>query len=308
MAMLRLMTRQIPPLAWFRAFESAARHLSFTAAAAELGVTQSAVSQNVRALEKQIDTMLFLRKARGLALTDAGRQLLPDISMAMSNISNAVSAFQTPSSDKLINIATSVSFAQWFLAPQLPKYQARFPDTRIRIITSLWPDDFVVSAADIEIRFGSKKHVGKNADRLDPDKLVLVASPKLAPSTHTPLDVKDFQNHPFIQTVGTANTIAYWEKKSGVELRVTPSLFADSYGLAVDFAKNGAGVALVSSLIAAPSIVEGSLIQIHPAAVEPIDGYYLAVDAKSDSLDTKNFTDWLKSYIKNVTTLSRNKL
>lgn len=305
MAKLRLMARQIPPLAWFRAFESAARHLSFTRAATELGVTQSAISQNVRALEKRIDTTLFLRKARGLSLTDAGRQLLPDISMAMSHISNAVLTFQTPSPDKLITIATSVSFAQWFLAPQLPKFQARFPQTRIRIITSLWPDDFIVSAADIDIRFGSKKHVGQNAKRLEPDKLVLVASPKLFPNDKAPKGLKDFQNYPLIQTVGTANTASYWEKKSGIELGMTPTLFADSYGLTVDFAKSGAGIALVSSLIAAPSFVNGSLIQLHPTAIEPIDGYYLAVDTQSDNQDMKNFTDWLKSYIKTVTIHSR---
>ena len=70
------MTRTLPPLTWFRAFESAARHLSFTAAAGELSLTQSAISQHVRALEQRLGDRLFVRKARGVALTDAGRRLL----------------------------------------------------------------------------------------------------------------------------------------------------------------------------------------------------------------------------------------
>lgn len=302
MIKLRLMARAIPPLAWFRAFESAARHLSFTAAAAELGVTQSAVSQNVKALEKKLETVLFLRKARGLALTDAGRQLLPDISTAMSQISNAVLTFETPSPDKLITIAASVSFAQWFLVPQFPTFQTCFPHIRVRIITTLWPDDFVASAADIEIRFGSKKHVGQRAERLGPDKLILVASPEILPKDYAGMSVNDLYGLPFIQTIGTSNTWAYWAKSSRCDVKLIPSLFADSYGLAVDFAKNGAGIALVSSLIAAPSLADGSLVQMHSAAIEPIDGYYLAVDAKSDNQQLSDFTTWLKSHIKTVTT------
>lgn len=298
---LRLMARSIPPLAWFRAFESAARHLSFTAAATELGVTQSAISQNVRALENRIDTVLFLRKARGLALTDAGRRLLPDISTAISQISNAVLSFETPSTDKLITIAASVSFAQWYLVPQISKFQTLFPDTHIRIITSLWPDDFIASAADIEIRFGSKKQVGHKAERLEPDRLILVGSPEILPKKKGDWDVNDIQKLPFIQTIGTSNTLPYWMKKSKLEAAFTPTIFADSYGLAVDFAKHGAGLALVSSLIAAPSLADGTLHQVHGTAIEPIDGYYLAADVKSENQALIDFTQWLKSYIGIVT-------
>lgn len=290
------MARSMPPLAWFRAFESAARHLSFTAAATELGVTQSAVSQNVRALEKKMETTLFLRKPRGLALTDAGRRLLPDISTAMSHISNAVMTFEAPSPDKTITVATSVSFAQWFLVPKFSEFQSLFPNTRIRIITTLWPDDFVASAADIEIRFGSEKHVGHKAKRLGPDHLIMVASPEIISET-----TSEFGSLPFIQTVGTSNTLQYWTQETGVKLDITPSIFPDSYGLAVDFAKNGAGVALVSSLIASPCLSDGSLVRVHPSQVDPIDGYFLAVDDDPDRHEISHFTKWLKSQIKRAT-------
>ena len=83
------MTRHLPPLNWFRVFEAAARHQKFTAAADELGMTQSAVSQQIRALEERLATQLFLRQPRGLLLTDAGRKLLPKVSSSIENLKNA---------------------------------------------------------------------------------------------------------------------------------------------------------------------------------------------------------------------------
>ena len=87
------MANSLPPLTWFRAFEVAARHLNFTSAAEELNVTQSAVSQHVRALEQRFGVQLFERKARGLALTKSGRQLLPYVSGAVEELSKATKMF-----------------------------------------------------------------------------------------------------------------------------------------------------------------------------------------------------------------------
>lgn len=296
------MSKPLPPLAWFRAFESAARHLSFTAAAAELGVTQSAISQNVRALENTMDTALFLRKARGLALTDAGRQLLPDISTAMSHISNAMHGFTAPPTQTLITIATSVSFAQWFLAPLLPKFKTDHPDIAIRIITTVWPDDFIASSADIEIRFGSEKQVGYDAKAIEPDHLILVAAPSLLPAK-TMLSLEEIsalKGMSYIQTVGTSNTWKYWSQTLAHKrpFSIIPSLFVDSYGLAVDCARHGAGIALVSAIIAAPCLADGSLIKFHPSAVEPIDRYYIAVNDPHENPALSAFTHWLAGQIK----------
>ena len=111
MAPLRLMSRSLPPLTWFRAFEAAARHLSFTAAAQELGLTQSAVSQHVRSLELRFGQMLFARKPRGLALTDAGRRLLPAVAKAIGGLAEASALFEPARPDSLLTVATSVSFS-----------------------------------------------------------------------------------------------------------------------------------------------------------------------------------------------------
>ena len=100
-------------MTWFRAFEAAARHLSFTAAADELGLTQSAVSQHVRALEVRFGIQLFQRRPRGLALTDDGRKLLPKVGVALDTLADAAATFDADPTSDLLTIATSVSVAQW---------------------------------------------------------------------------------------------------------------------------------------------------------------------------------------------------
>jgi len=105
------MAKSLPPLTWFRAFEAAARNLSFTAAADEIGMTQSAVSQHVKALESRLGVALFIRKARGLALTDDGRKLIPQVASALGTLTAASRIFETGTTQNLLTVATSVSVA-----------------------------------------------------------------------------------------------------------------------------------------------------------------------------------------------------
>ncbi|MEM6942550.1 MAG: LysR family transcriptional regulator, partial [Pseudomonadota bacterium] len=171
------MTRSLPPLTWLRSFEASARHLSFTAAAQELGLTQSAISQQVRSLELRLRVQLFVRKPRGLALTDDGRRLLPQIGASLDQLDVAVSAFETGSQSGLLTVAASVSVVRWLIAPRLKAFLHDHPGLRIRLVGTIWPDEFSASLADVEIRFGSKQQVGRDAMRLMPDHLIPVSAP-----------------------------------------------------------------------------------------------------------------------------------
>ena len=131
--------RALPPLGWFRVFESAARLLSFTAAADELGLTQSAVSQQIRALGDRFGCALFIRKPRGIALTDDGRRLLPGVTDGIANLRAAADAFEPATDPELLTVGTSVSIAQWFLAPRLIDFLKENSQVRVRIITAVWP-------------------------------------------------------------------------------------------------------------------------------------------------------------------------
>lgn len=291
----------MPPLSWFRAFESAARHLSFTKAAQELGVTQSAISQNIRSLEMQLGTPLFIRKPRALALTDSGRNLLPDISLAISKIQNATKAFQHSEAEGSISIMTSPSFAQWILAPNLHKFTKEHPHTQLRLITSIWPDEYLVSSADIEVRYGSKTQVGKGANRILPDELILVASPHLGP-INSGEEINLADHHPVIEVQGTANSLKDWIKACEYSTDIQGSIFVDNYGLAIDLALQNVGIALVSSLIAAPLLKNGDLIKLGPYAQIASDGYFLAVNKKAPEIDA--FILWLNAEISTMQTES----
>lgn len=274
------MTKSLPPLTWFRSFEAAARTLSFTAAAEEIGLTQSAVSQQVKSLELRLGVPLFVRRTRGLSLTDDGRKLLPQVGAALETLASAAATFEVGPSTNLLTIATSVSVAQWLIAPNLPSFAARYPETRVRILSAIWPDDFQTSRADVEIRFGSAKQVGADAQALVPDPLIPLKAPGLE---------GDLAALPLIETVGTS---AGWEAWStGVRPLQTPTLYTDTYGMALQFAVHGAGVALVSRLLAGHALRTGVLTTAHPGSIPSQEGYHLSIDESVS--EAVAFRSWL---------------
>ncbi|MCC5960128.1 MAG: LysR family transcriptional regulator [Rhodobacteraceae bacterium] len=275
------MGRSLPPLPWFRAFEASARHLSFTAAATEIGLTQSAVSQQIKALETRLRVALFTRQARGLALTDDGRRLLPQVSAALERLAVATDMFDVGPVEQVLTVAMSVSIAQWVVAPRLAGFAATHPGLRLRILSAIWPDDFHSAMADVEIRFGSRKQAGDGALELTPNRLVALK----APSLDAPL-----QKAPLIETVGTSDGWRSWSKARGMN-GLSPTLFADSYGMALHLAAYGSGVALASELLAGHALQTGQLVRAHPAAIDGKEGYYLSINHPSQA--AQDFHIWL---------------
>jgi len=283
------MKRSLPPLGWFRAFESAARLQSFTAAADELSVTQSAISQQIRSLESHLNCRLFDRKHRGIGLTDDGRKLLPDITRAIDAIHSATIPFGRQADSTVLTVATSVSVAQWYLAPAIAKCMQREPGIQIRLLTSVWPDE-ISDATDIQIRFGPSV---PNAQTLGRNRLVLVASPTLFNQKKTKLTNTLLKKHAIIQAVGTSDTWANTADKFNLDPSRDASLYVDSHGLAVDLARSGSGIALTSELIALPSIVDGSLVCLHDKTVDANDGYWVSVTSERSEDTANRFVNWL---------------
>lgn len=275
------MSRRLPPLTWFRAFEAAARTLSFTAAAEEIGLTQSAVSQQIKSLELRLGAPLFVRKPRSLALTDAGRKLLPQVGAALGVLAQATEPFDAGAGPNLLTVATSVSVAQWLVSPRLPEFTARHPHVRIRLLSAVWPDDFQTSQADVEIRFGSKAQAGPGARALEPNLLVPVKAPDVAGG---PEDL------PLIETVGTSGGWRAWQDRYGP--LETPAIYTDTYGLAMQMAADGNGVALVSALLARHAVASGQLVYAAEGSVAAQEGYFLRAEKAPMAAV---FADWVEA-------------
>ncbi|GGA21918.1 LysR family transcriptional regulator [Neptunicoccus cionae] len=274
------MAKSLPPLTWFRAFEAAARHLSFTAAAEEIGMTQSAVSQQVKSLESRLGVALFVRQARGLMITDDGRKLMPQVTSALETLGAAARSFEIGTTQNLLTIATSVTVAQWFIAPRLATFRMRHPDVRFRFLSTIWPDDFNSISADVEIPFGSEKQFGQGAVLLEPNGLVAMKSPAL----DGPLE-----RLPLIEAVGTSSGWKNWQE--GRNLDLAPRIYVDSFGAALNMAVHGNGVALVSEALSQPALDSGTLVLADSHIAPSQEGYYLRADPRNTTAMV--FRDWM---------------
>src|SRR3954447_11618619 len=160
------MGRRLPPLNSLRAFEAAARHLSFTRAAEELNVTQAAVSHQVKALEERIGVKLFRRLTRGLLLTEDGHALLPDLREAFDRLAQAVDRIGRQGGQGTLNISLLTTFALGWLVPRLPRFQAAHPSIDVRLTTTARLIDFAVEDVDVAIRYGTGGWPGLRCDKI----------------------------------------------------------------------------------------------------------------------------------------------
>lgn len=259
----RRMRKRLPPLNWLRAFEASARQLSFTHAAAELNLTQAAVSQQVKGLESQLGTALFKRLPRGLELTEAGLAYLPVVHEAVERLAAATDEIFGEGHVRLLTIRVSLVFFTHWLALRLPDFRERHPEVNLRITSNIWGGDSSVTdvEADMEIRHGHGNWAGLKAERLTWDTLLPVCAPHL-PSAQAPLSSpKDLAHHELLHVLGYEEGWGYWLKKAGAA-RVDSSkgMQFDTLISALKAAELGQGVALARSSLVESMLESGQLI------------------------------------------------
>jgi DNA-binding transcriptional LysR family regulator len=170
---------RLPPLDLLRSFESAARHLSFTQAAKELFVTQSAVSRAIQTLESHLGTPLFHRRHRALLLTEAGRQLHHAAVDALERLRDACRRIRTPEDSGTLTVTTTVAFASLWLVPRLPEFREQNPDIEVRIAAENANSDLERQGIDVAIRYSPLKSVAPGTMKLFGETVFPVCSPKL---------------------------------------------------------------------------------------------------------------------------------
>src|SRR5215469_7454612 len=170
---------RMPPLDSLRAFEAAARRLSFTQAAEELYVTQGAVSQRVKALENDLKVQLFRRLTRRLELTAEGERLALGVREGLERIVNAIADIDSQAKGRALTVSVLPSFAARWLMPRLPRFHELHPEIDVQVVADGRPLDLDLSGLDSAIRFGHGKYPGLQTVYLMPDSVVPVCSPKL---------------------------------------------------------------------------------------------------------------------------------
>lgn len=287
--------RRLPPLNWLRAFESAARHMSFTDAAEELGVTQAAVSQQVRQLEDWLGTQLFKRLPRGLALTDAGIAYLPTVRDGFDRLSAGTEQIFHNLGQRPVTLRASATVAALWLAPQLAAFRRMQPSIAVRVTTLYAPVDFGQDGVDIELRYGAGNWPGVRSYRLFEEAYFPVCGPAYradAPSLRTP---GDLGNHRLIHVLGEREGWDRYFRESDMEPpALTEGLQCDSLIVALNACMAGGGVALATSPVADRLLGTGRLEDIFGRRFPARLAHHLVLpDAGTPAREVALVASWL---------------
>jgi DNA-binding transcriptional LysR family regulator len=300
-----MMRRRLPPLNALRAFEAAARHGGFVAAAEELGVTPAAVSHQVKGLEEHLSLQLFVRHRRAVALTAAGQALLPGLTEALDQMVQAVDRVRrTMSDDRPLVIATSASFAAKWLMPRLPDFLDSHPDCPIRIETEAAASEGGLGDADMAIRCDLGEPApgaGLDSDRLFADRLFPVCAPILRMAVRTPTNLTTQTLIHDTRAGSPGDGVALpgwldWLTAAGVPTLVPRAeLHFGQATLALDAAVKARGVALGRGALVATELKAGLLVRPFEMAIESPAAYRLLCPGGSALRPAAlSFRDWLR--------------
>lgn len=284
---------RLPPLNWLRAFEASARALSFTAAAQELSMTQSAVSQQIKSLESAMGRSLFLRRARGLELTDEGRGYLPTVQAAFAMLEEGTTVLQGRNDPDVLELQVNLSFALFWLSPRLGQFMQENPSVRLNLATAVWNQERPNPAASVHIVFGLGKKEGIHGKRLTRDSLFPVCAPKLARHIHT---LDDLLAQRLFDLPGTAQSWSAWLQAHPQGAGVAPPTVhrASTWALSLEWAQRGLGVALAHDTIANDLLASGQLVRPLAFSIPLKEAYYvIAPEATRTRHASRVFKDWL---------------
>ena len=297
------MAARLPTLNGLRAFEAAARHLSFTQAAFELNVTQTAISHQIRRLEEELGIRLFIRKNRALALTPKARVYLPGVRAAFNDLRLATDRLLRRDDDNVLTVSTLASLAAKWLLPRLSQFQEAHPRIDVRITTSTGLVDFRGGGVDAAIRYGRGHWPGVRADWLMADELFPVCSPKLLEGDKPLRRPEDLAHHTLLHSSGGYDDDwRLWLTAAGLPTNISrqPGLTFDLILMTVQAAIDGIGVAMGRTSYVQDDIAKGRLVVPFHIALPADAGFYLvSPEAVADPPKLAAFRQWLLASTKN---------
>ncbi len=297
------MTARLPSLNGLRAFEAAARHLSFTQAATELNVTQTAISHQIKRLEEELGVRLFVRQNRALSLTPAAKEYLPGIRAAFNDLRLATDRLLRKDDDHVLTISTLASLAAKWLLPRLSAFQESHPGIDVRITTSTALVDFKSDSVDAAIRYGRGQWPGLRADWLMADQLFPVCSPALLTGKKPLRTPEDLADHVLLHTsAGNDDDWRLWLTAAGLptSLSKQPGISFDLVFMTVQAAIDGIGVAVGRTSYVKDDIAKGRLVVPFEITLPADAGFYLvSPEGRADSPKLSAFRNWLVATAQN---------
>ncbi|WP_337269039.1 LysR substrate-binding domain-containing protein [Oryzifoliimicrobium ureilyticus] len=287
------LSRQMP-LNALRVFESVARLLSFTKAGEELGMSQTAVSYQIKLLEDKIGERLFLRQTRQIALTEAGERLAPAVKQAFDLLSEGLAAASRDSTE-LLTIYATTTFAHQWLTPRIGRFQIAYPNVAVRLVTGQSPADIGADNADVAIRWGTDAWPGLRAHKVLEADFTPMLNPKLAESIGGIRKPSDLLKLRLIDPGDKWWVL--WFKAAGVGEVSIPHSLRNRLGaqsLEAGAAIAGYGVGILTPAFYRDEVRRGVLFQ--PFSVNARDGsdYYLTYpDSRRNSSKIRMFRDWI---------------
>ncbi|HYM31969.1 MAG TPA: transcriptional regulator GcvA [Candidatus Cybelea sp.] len=298
------MPSRLPSLNGLRAFESAARLMSFTKAAAELNVTQTAVSHQIRRLEEQLGLKLFERHNRALVLTREAQAYLPSVRAAFEDLRRATERLGRRDDQRIVTVTTMASLAVKWLVPRLAAFQEAHPGIEVRISTSTQLVDLRRENVDLAIRYGRGNWPGLRADWLMAEDLFPVCSPALLKGGKPLRSPADLEHHTLLHLGGggSAEDWRLWLTAAGqpTEWATRPGLTFDLAFMALQAAIDGLGVALGRTAYVEADLAAGRLVAPFDMRLPAEAGFYVvSPEETANSPKIALFRDWLLGSIGN---------
>lgn len=287
----------LPHVTWLKAFDAAARHSSFAAAAAELGFTPAAVSQQIRLLEKHLDAQLFKRLPRSVVLTDLGQAYAQTIAKSFQDMSQATEGLFGKQRQRLVRVRASISCAALVLAPQLAAFRVAHPDIKVQLSTSVWADRFDEEQLDVDIRFGLGNWQEAEILHLGHESAVPVCHPACARKLGQGDLIHDLARAEVVQIIGSETD---WGNLSDLyQLDLQPRLDwlrADSSLIALQTVAAGQGVTMVLESFARQYLDQGLVVAPTPYKLPKRRSHYLVVNEGAGRRDeVRIFCHWVQS-------------
>jgi LysR family transcriptional regulator, glycine cleavage system transcriptional activator len=291
----------LPPLDLLVGFEAAARHLSFTRAAEELFLTQSAVSRQIKELEDELGTALFQRRHRALVLTDAGKDFYAATAQVLTAMRAATERLRARAGKKSLAVTTTHSFAALWLIPRLAGFTRSHPGVDVRIMAETRVQDLERDGLDLAIRHGPQSLAGTGAVRLFGERVFPVCSPALLEKNplHKP---QDLRNHVLLQydDPDGRHPWLHWKTWLEVEriadLRPAGTLSFSGYEQIIPAALAGHGVALGRTPLVRDLVASGQLVAPFKSTADPARAYYAILAPRAAGRhEVDAFVDWLKA-------------